>query len=115
MQKYLDFFNIKRNSVGIDENQSVTQNEKFSVYPNPASEKVYLTFKSDKSPAAKVSVFNINGSLITELKTTSDGISGMHYTEWNLCNQSGQRVPPGLYFCRILTRNEFKPGKILVK
>ncbi len=115
MQKYLDFFNIKRNSVGINENQSVAQNGNIEVYPNPASEKVYITFKSDETSAAKVSVFNINGNLITELNTASDGTSGMHYTEWNLCNQSGQRVPSGLYFCRILTRNEFKPGKILVK
>jgi len=114
MQKYLDFFNIKRNSVGTNDPQLVTQNGNIDIYPNPASERVFLTFKS-KETSSKVSIFNINGSLITELNTTSDGTDNLHITEWNLCNQSGQRVPPGLYFCRILTRNEFKPGKILVK
>jgi len=115
MQKYLDFFNIKRNSVGTNEPQPVTQYNNIDVYPNPASEKVYLSFKSAGGQAAKVSIFNSSGSLVTVLNTNSAGTGDMHYSEWNLCSESGQRVPAGLYFCRILSSSNFKPAKILVK
>jgi len=115
MQKYLDFFNIKRNSVGKNDPQLVTPYDNIEVYPNPASEKVYFTFFTEEKPAIKVNIFNINGSLINELTAKSTGNSGLHSAEWNLCNQAGQRVPPGLYLCRILTSNEFITGKVLVK
>jgi len=115
MKKYLDFFNIKRNSVGKNDPQSVTQYGNIEVYPNPASEKVYFTFMTEEKPAVKVSIFNINGSLINELSAKSIDTTGFYSAEWNLCNLAGQRVPPGLYLCRILTSNGFNTGKILVK
>ncbi len=115
MQKYLDFFNIKRNSVGIDKNQSVTQNGNIEIYPNPASETAYFALMLNETTPVKINIYDLNGNHITELRATSHGLSEPHIAKWDLSNKSGQRVSTGLYFCRVVTDNEVMQGKILVK
>jgi hypothetical protein len=115
MQKYLDFFNIKRNSVGKIDPPSFTQNGNIEIYPNPASETAYFAFMLNETTPVKINIYDLNGNHITELRATSHGLSEPHIAKWDLSNKSGQRVSTGLYFCRVVTDNEVMQGKILVK
>jgi hypothetical protein len=115
MQKYLDFFNIKRNSVGKIDPPSFTQNGNIEIYPNPASETAYFAFMLNETTPVKINIYDLNGNHITELRATSHGLSEPHIAKWDLSNKSGQRVSSGLYFCRVVTDNEVMQGKILVK
>jgi hypothetical protein len=115
MQKYLDFFNIKRNSVRINEPPPFTENGYIEIYPNPASETAYFALLLNEIKPVKINIYDLNGNHITELRATSHGLSEPHIAKWDLSNKSGQRVSTGLYFCRVVTDNEVMQGKILVK
>jgi hypothetical protein len=115
MKRYLDFFGIKKNSVGIGEHPENIQAGEVTVYPNPATDKVFLSFERIGISPAKVTIFDMNGTEVANWDRNSSSSDGSQHIEWNLCNKSGQRVAPGLYFCRILTEKEVLVGKILVK
>lgn len=113
MKRYLDFFSVKRNSIGMEE-QFVNQQKSVDVYPNPATDQVFISFAVHDKTTSKVSIHDINGTSIVELKINFDMYNGLQRVEWNLRNSSGQRVAPGLYFCRIISAKEVRVGKILV-
>jgi hypothetical protein len=115
MKRYLDFFAVKRNSIGVEENHAIQQKVEVNVYPNPATDKVFLSFSLQEKTTPKVTIYDINGTSIIELGNSSGMPDGLQRMEWNLRNSSGQRVSPGLYFCRIISAKEVKTAKILVK
>jgi hypothetical protein len=114
MQKYLDFFAVKRDVIGINEEILQKSYGDIEVFPNPASDRTYLTFTLNSGAPVKVAVYDLKGVKVTELSDKSV-TNGTHLIEWNLCNQAGQKVPAGLYFCRITSAGEVKTGKIMVK
>jgi len=115
MQKYLDFFEIRRNTIGIDESHTYMEAGTITVYPNPAKEYVLLRFTLNEKHAEMISIMDINGTEIARLTDKPGIINESHVVEWNLRSKTGVRVPPGLYFCRIISGKEVKLGKIMVK
>jgi len=114
MQKYLDFFNIKRNAIGIDESAAGTVAGEISIYPNPATERTSLSFSLSERGPVRISILDINGSEVNELIANDLTNQDIHFVEWNLCNKARQRVLPGIYFCRIIGSGNVLFGKILV-
>jgi hypothetical protein len=115
MQRYLDFFNIKQNVIGIDEPFSMPKAGTILVYPNPASDKARLTFTSAEPAPATIGIMDINGTTIATLKSTPNVNNTAQSIEWDLCDRSGQKVSPGLYLCRSIGKKEVHQGKILVR
>ena len=115
MQKYLDFFEIKRNAIGIEEHNPTNSNSSIAVYPNPASEKVFLSFSISGNSPAEISIFDINGKRVANLIDSQAVYNDLHTCEWNLRNQSGQKVPSGLYICKVVDKMEVRTIKIIVK
>lgn len=115
MQKYLDFFNLKRDVIGMEEHHSFAKTGMIEVYPNPATETTYLTLSLNVTAPVKINIYDLNGNHIAELRATAQSLGEPHIAKWDLSNKSGQRVPTGLYFCRVVTANEVMQGKILVK
>ncbi len=114
MQSYLDFFSIKRDAIGIKENIKLPGT--VSVYPNPAWDKASITFiLDDNSSPVNAIVFDMNGRTVARLKVNSQTGNGSRSIDWNLCNHSGQKVPAGIYICRIVNKKEVLTCKIMVK
>ncbi len=112
MQKYLDFFGIKRDMIGI--NEAFSKTEMLEVYPNPAIDKVCLTFTMNESGAVKISIVDLNGNTVILLHDNYRIMNSRFSFEWDLCNSFGNKVAPGLYICRVISLNEVKTGKIVV-
>jgi hypothetical protein len=70
--------------------------------PNPTSSGAELRFEGEVNRLVSVSVHDIRGRLVKQLW---NGIPapGSHEIYWNGTDESGQRVPPGIYFCLLNT------------
>ena len=115
MQKYLDFFDIKRDAIGIEEHTPTNSKSRITVYPNPASEKVSLTFSKSGNSPVKISIFDINGKRVANVIDNHAAKNELHTCEWDLRNLSGQKVPTGLYICKVVDETEVRTIKIIVK
>ncbi|MAT38685.1 MAG: hypothetical protein CL946_03680 [Ectothiorhodospiraceae bacterium] len=65
------------------------------VYPNPlkpADEQDFITF-ANLTQEAEIRIYTVSGTFVGEVVET-DGNGGV---EWNLIDENGNRVPPGIY------------------
>ncbi|MCK4289326.1 MAG: T9SS type A sorting domain-containing protein, partial [Bacteroidales bacterium] len=112
MGQYLYFFGIDNPIVSVDENNnSLTENE-ISNYPNPFTEKTYITFRINENSKVTLEIFNLNGQLIKTL-IDNEVKSGTHKIIWNGKNVNNKSVPSGVYFYKLKTNSYQKTGKLV--
>jgi hypothetical protein len=96
--------------VGIPATFALDQN-----YPNPFNPVTNIAFKLPKATDVNLVVYNILGQKIKTLVSKKLRAGSYSYT-WNGLNDSGIRVPSGVYFYRIVTKNNSDIKKmVLVK
>jgi hypothetical protein len=83
-----------------------------NAYPNPFDNKIKISFNIMQDADVLVSVSNMYGS---EVKIFSRGFtSAGHYeTEWDGKNESGEKVPAGVYFYSVRAGNAVTSGKMI--
>lgn len=88
------------------------------VYPNPfsfSSSQDYITF-ANTTRDASIDIYDLRGKFLVTIKETN-GNGGV---EWNLIDQSGNKVPTGIYIFRATGKNssgqevEDKKGKFAI-
>jgi len=98
--------------VGIDERETSTINP-VEIFPNPASEKVTFKISEDINSDLNLSIYDIQGRLISIIFNGTFDSKNQEIT-WNLLNLSGQKVDPGVYFCRYTIGETTGVKKIIV-
>jgi len=86
---------------GINDNPN---NDLVKIYPNPASSEIFIAADIPISCESNIALFDINGKLI--LKKTDVQLE----TPINVNN-----LPNGVYFYKILNKQQFYTGKIVIK
>ncbi|MCX7994853.1 MAG: T9SS type A sorting domain-containing protein [candidate division WOR-3 bacterium] len=81
--------------------------------PNPCVNNTKFIFKLGKKETYRISIFDVTGRKIREIKGYGSGEE--QTVEWNLNSDSGQRVKSGVYFYRFITSNTEKSGKIVIR
>ena len=68
--------------------------------PNPTGSGTELTYSLPKEAQVSAKVFDVAGRVV---RSFGEGpvAAGWHVLSWNLADESGQRVGPGLYFVRL--------------
>jgi hypothetical protein len=81
----------------------VVEVSNFRNSPNPFADMTTISFALTSGSPVSISVYDINGRLVT---TLADGVSlseGNHEVVWNGSDMNGESVSAGVYFCRIST------------
>jgi endoglucanase len=80
--------------------------------PNPMNGSTTITCYLPKSGPTRISVYNMNGLKITDLinKTLPEG---KFTIDWNGNDDNGNKVPEGIYICRLTTNNTSKNVKLI--
>ena len=95
-------------------------NMHLSNYPNPflisnsnRNSGTTISFELPKESNVEISIFNIKGQLVTNLKK---GImeKGKHNIVWNGKNETGNNVTSGVFFYKIETKNQTAVKKMLI-
>ena len=95
------------------EDQRITEKELFvSVYPNPSPGEFTFKIQSHYPTSASVSVFDITGKMIKQLKTNipSDGYQSV---KWDGKSADGAVTPRGIYFVQVRTALRYETVKII--
>lgn len=68
--------------------------------PNPVTNHALLTFSLPRSATTSLTLYDISGRRV---KTVTQGPreTGYHLIRWDGSNESGHKVPPGIYFYRL--------------
>jgi PKD repeat protein len=95
---------------GETENQPVISS---SAFPNPFGQQITIRYTL-KSPAlVSTEIFNVYGSKVKTL-LVKDETAGTHQAEWDGTNESGAKIPPGVYLYSIRSGNKKAIGKIVL-
>ncbi len=85
-----------------------------SAYPNPFNPEVNIEYVVTHEGTVSVSVYNVGGELVKTL-SAEEQPAGLHRTSWDGKANSGQRVPGGVYFCKVAQKNgERTTAKIIL-
>jgi hypothetical protein len=98
--------------VGIDEHETSATNS-LEVFPNPASELVTFKLAGNQESQINLSIYDVQGRLVSMIFNGSLDSENQQIT-WNLQNASGQKVNPGVYFCRYRIGETVGVKKIVV-
>ncbi|MCB2208754.1 MAG: DUF1028 domain-containing protein [Bacteroidetes bacterium] len=83
-----------------------TENIKFKVYPNPATQQVAFSIDGISPISIHIKIHDVNGRLVAELEGHSNSI-----INWDVSN-----LPSGIYFYTLNESDRFKKtGKIFIK
>ena len=81
-------------------NQEPISSLYLSASPNPFIAGALISFQLSESAFASIDIYDLTGREVTRL-VNSEFNEGMHFVQWNGCNQTGEAVSTGLYLCRI--------------
>jgi outer membrane protein assembly factor BamB len=98
--------------VGIDELETSATNS-LEVFPNPASELVTFKLAGNQESQINLSIYDVQGRLVSMIFNGSLDSENQQIT-WNLQNATGQKVNPGVYFCRYTIGEVVGVKKIIV-
>ena len=83
------------------------------VSPNPMSTNTTIAFRTMIPGPVTVSVYDVNGRRIARLFDGVEG-PGVHQVDWDATDESGDRVPTGLYLVRLRTDRGVGTQKVWV-
>ena len=107
----LKFFEKTSTSVNKVENIS---NYELTLYPNPCSSDLTISFNLQKSLMATVDLYDINGRYIANIKK---GVfrQGKNDIQCNIADISGQSLKQGMYICVLNAGNYQKSQRLIIK
>jgi D-alanyl-D-alanine carboxypeptidase len=90
--------------------KTVTQPVSINAYPNPFSNHITLTFKVVQSSFANLSIYDMNGRLVSTL-FNKEAEKNITYTT----NFNAAKLPAGVYVCRLQTNVGIAQQKIVLR
>lgn len=88
-----------------------TNNFVLSAYPNPASDKIQISFNTTVAGLTNVSVFDLMGRKVTEL-LNSNCVEGIKTLNWELTSKT---VSSGVYIVTIVNNTTRESIKVIIK
>jgi hypothetical protein len=70
-------------------------------HPNPFGAMTRIAYDLPGPARVSIRVYDVSGRVIRTLRDGASHDAGQHAVNWNGRDGSGQRVAPGVYFCRI--------------
>ena len=97
--------------IGVKELTEFANN--INVFPNPFKENVTISYQLQKGQHVSVEIYSITGQKVKTLADNSQS-GGTHSIVWNGTDDSNNKLPFGIYFCRIFSNELNYSGKIIL-
>jgi lysophospholipase L1-like esterase len=72
-------------------------------YPNPFNPETTINYQLPKTSYIKITIYNVQGQLIKTLLNQKQS-AGYYQLKWNATDSQGDKLPSGLYLCRLETQ-----------
>jgi hypothetical protein len=83
-------------------------------YPNPFTDHTSISFSLPADGNVAIDIFDISGRIVKNL-TNSVYNAGTSAVAWNGTDNSGNRVNPGIFVCRLISGKESISNRLVVK
>jgi len=83
-------------------------------YPNPLNDKTSVSFFLNGEGNVSIDIFDINGRMVKKFEDSYYS-SGTSAVVWNRDDNSGNKVSPGIYICRLISGKESGYIRMIVK
>jgi hypothetical protein len=100
--------------VGYADQTGEKQEFSLETYPNPAYDRVSISFEIAIPGHVQLSVYDIQGRKISDIISKTMA-KGSHTVEWDLTNQAGKKLGTGVYFARLSDSQHAISAKIIVR
>jgi N-acetylmuramoyl-L-alanine amidase len=91
------------------QNADLIKNDLLSIYPNPSSGEVNISFTATHDSKVSIKIFNTAGLLVDEISKNKEYTAGKHMLLWNASNK-----PSGIYFCTFQDEEGIIIKKLLI-
>jgi photosystem II stability/assembly factor-like uncharacterized protein len=99
--------------VGVEENATVTKNDRIVVFPNPTAQETTISFVIDEKMDVKLDIFNSSGKKVISLMDQKMIDKGRYSIKWKGNDERGNPVPDGLYIYRLSADKQYA-GRIIL-
>ncbi len=82
-------------------------------FPNPVRQSASLRWSMPAASDATLEIYDVSGRRVAQLHS-GRAEAGAHTTSWNLMDEQGARVSPGLYFVRFASGSEERSTRLVV-
>ena len=92
--------------------QVINGNDLFTVYPNPFTSEITIEVCNTEKADVDIAIYNLLGQRIKNLYNAEN--DGKLLLKWDGTNDSGQKMVPGIYLCKVNNETKkvfFKDGK----
>ena len=102
--------------VGVDDDVKVNPYEYalHDNFPNPFNPETQIRFSLGGQEDVKLMIYDITGRQVRTLVNGNTHDAGFHVVHWNGLDNSGQKVPSGMYIYRIKAGNFIADKKMLL-
>ena len=83
-------------------------------YPNPFLPQTTISFRTDGSAPVSVEIFDASGRIVRNLISNESRSAGVHFLTWDGSDDSGTRLPGGVYFYQVRSGAEKQARKVLM-
>jgi len=110
---YSNIFALDTVTAVDDGNGPPLATELTSIYPNPFNPRTTVEFALAEAGVVDLTVFDVRGRLMLRLDHEYRP-AGRYQVTWSGQDRTGQRVPAGAYFCRLIAAGTSQTVKITV-
>ncbi|MCD4737563.1 MAG: linear amide C-N hydrolase [Bacteroidales bacterium] len=84
-----------------------------SIFPNPFSDLTRIEFTIAEKSMVELSVYDVTGKKIITLQK-KEMVAGEYSVSWEGVNEQGEKVLPGIYFCRMVSNGQSTAIRIVL-
>jgi len=107
-------FYTTRNSYNNLPGKTLSKKLILEVYPNPVVDYAEIKFEIPVTSRTTLEIYDLNGKLILSLFDNYFS-AGLHTINWEVQNQNGIYLNPGVYICSVRSKNYINNIKLIVK
>jgi len=82
-------------------------------YPNPFNQETMIQYELDREAVISLNIFNLKGERTNVLVNSLEN-AGTHYVIWNGTDDAGNKLPSGIYLCKLSAGEEQETIKMLL-
>jgi len=86
----------------VEEVKEETQGVRLEVYPEPFKDRLYIKYQNssieDKTKDVKLKIYDVTGQLVRKFDDLTNNTFNL--ITWNGCDNSGKKLPSGVYFLK---------------
>jgi rhamnogalacturonan endolyase len=90
---------------GLNDMQAINKSQITGIYPNPFGDKTRIEYILNEYGSVKIEILNMMGQKVTILADNKQ-VPGEYDITWDGRDSSGNKVPEGIYYCRLVLNSQ---------